>query len=312
MHRLALAGETAVRINGVGEVSLRDALLKHCEITTVSASLFKEVAERSGDDELKGFLGNDKHAERQRFLWGRQFIDLLYAYPQVRFNATELSTLLNRLQPRFYSLASSPWAHPREAHLTVGVVRYSRTGRLRTGVASGFLANRADSGHVPVFVQRSATFRLPSDPAVPIIMIGPGTGIAPFRGFLHERRMQGGRGKNWLFFGEQHAATDFYYREELLTWQREGVLTRLDVAFSRDQPEKRYVQHCMLEQGATLWAWIQEGASLYVCGDAQRMAKDVDTTLRQIVMRYGGFSEDNTRAYLTQLASEKRYLRDVY
>jgi sulfite reductase (NADPH) flavoprotein alpha-component len=309
---LALQGETVVNVAGVGERLLKEALLAHYEIVAVSHDLVQAIAERSRDSALLGLVADSKNGELKRFLWGRQFVDLLHLYPRVRFTAVELLAFLRKLQPRFYSIASSPLAHPGEAHLTVRVVRYDCAGRTRKGTASTFLAERVGKNLVSVFVRKSPTFHLPADLDTPIIMIGPGTGVAPFRGFLHDRHRRGARGKNWLFFGEQHAATDFYYRDELAAFQHAGVLTRLDVAFSRDQQEKVYVQHRLLERGAEVWAWLQDGASVYVCGDASRMAKDVDTALRQVVRQHGGRSEDNARMYLQQLTAEKRYLRDVY
>ncbi len=312
MNRLALSDDTLVTVERVGEMALREALLTHYEIATLSRDMLHVIAERSGATALARLFVDEHEAELQRFLWGRQLIDLLHAYPRVSLSANELLLHLKRLQPRLYSIASSPTAHPTEVHLTVRVVRYSCEGRVRKGVASTFLADRAREGVVPVFVQRSPSFHPPADPTVPMIMIGPGSGVAPFRGFLHDRQWRGAGGRNWLFFGEHHRDSDFYYQEELTAFQRAGVLTRLDVAFSRDQDEKVYVQHRILEHGAEVWRWLQDGASVYVCGDATHMAKDVDTALRQVTMRHGGLSEDHAWLYLQQLATEKRYLRDVY
>ena len=219
--------------------------------------------------------------------------------------------MLKRLQPRQYSISSSPKTSPDEVQLTVSVVRFeTETGLSRGGVCSTFLAEGA--GDVPIYLQKSSHFRPPVDPAAPMIMIGPGTGIAPFRGFLHDRRADGHTGRNWLFFGEQHAATDFYYRDEITDWQRDGFLNRLDLAFSRDQADKIYVQDRMREQGAELWRWLQEGAHLYVCGDASRMAKDVDRALRDIAVAHGGLSAEASDALIRKLGADKRYVRDVY
>jgi sulfite reductase (NADPH) flavoprotein alpha-component len=210
-----------------------------------------------------------------------------------------------------YSISSSPKVYPDQVHLTVSTVRYG--GALaRGGVCSTFMADRAKELAVPIFVQRSAHFRPPKNPDAPLIMVGPGTGIAPFIAFLQERQATAAKGNNWLFFGEQHAATDFYYREQLETLQKEGVLNRLDTAFSRDQTEKIYVQHRMLEQGEQLWHWLQQGAHFCVCGDASRMAKDVDTALKSIVQTHGHMSEQAAADYVAKLAQEKRYVRDVY
>jgi sulfite reductase (NADPH) flavoprotein alpha-component len=218
--------------------------------------------------------------------------------------------------PRLYSIASSLLAHPGEVHLCVAVVRYDTHGRPKKGLASGFLADHAGlfAKTVPVYVQPSRHFRLPADGSVDIIMCGPGAGIAPFRAFLEHRIAQGATGRNWLFFGEQHSGTDFLYGKELQAWHRQGVLQRLDLAFSRDQAHKVYVQHRMLEQAAQLWEWLQKGAYFYVCGDARHMAKDVHHTLIQIAREQGGLSDTAAAEYVnvTLMKTEKRYLRDIY
>lgn len=238
------------------------------------------------------------------------------ALPAAGHSAAELVAPLRKLQPRLYSIASSPKAHPGEVHLTVGVVRYEVEGRGRKGVCSTFLADfdsRVGNQPVaPVFIHKSSHFRLPADTTKPVIMVGPGTGIAPFRSFLQERRATGAKGKNWLFFGDQKKSTDFLYQDELSTMFHEGHLTRLDLAFSRDQEEKTYVQHRMLENAAELWSWFQEGASFYVCGDAQRMAKDVESALLTVASQAGGYSEEAASEWLATLKRDKRYLRDVY
>lgn len=236
------------------------------------------------------------------------FLTLL---PSGRLSPGDLVKPLRRLQPRLYSISSSPKAHPGEVHLTVGIVRYELEGRLRKGACSTFLAERS-GGTVPVFIHHSPSFRLPRDPATPVIMVGPGTGIAPFRAFLEERRAIGAAGPNWLFFGDQRASSDFLYREELEAMRSDGFLNRLDTAFSRDQAEKIYVQHRMLEHAVELWRWLEEGACLYVCGDAKRMAKDVDATLHEIARQEGSHTEDSARECVARLKKEKRYLRDVY
>jgi sulfite reductase (NADPH) flavoprotein alpha-component len=219
---------------------------------------------------------------------------------------------LSVLQPRLYSIASSPKLTPGRVHLTVAAVRYQKHGRLRKGIASIFLAERvAKDATVPVFVQPAHDFGLPASDDAPIIMIGPGTGVAPFRAFLQERRARGARGRNWLFFGDQHRTSDFLYEEEFAGYQRDGLLARLDVAFSRDQAERIYVQHRMRERSAELWSWLQEGAHLFVCG-AQPMARDVDQALAAIIARQGAMSVGAAKAYLATLSREKRYQRDVY
>jgi sulfite reductase (NADPH) flavoprotein alpha-component len=227
--------------------------------------------------------------------------------------AAEFVALLKPLAPRLYSIASSPKAHAGQVHLTVSIVRYESFGRARKGLASTFLADRAGGeASVPVFIQASHGFRLPVNGSLPIIMVGPGTGVAPFRAFLHERRAAAAPGKNWLFFGEQRAAADFYYRDELEIMFSDGHLTKLCTAFSRDQAEKIYVQHRMLEHAAELWSWLQDGAHFYVCGDASRMAKDVDDALHKIIETAGGKSADDAKAYVAKMKAEKRYQRDVY
>jgi sulfite reductase (NADPH) flavoprotein alpha-component len=237
----------------------------------------------------------------------------LVSPPQGGVAARELVAPLRKLPPRLYSISSSPKAHPGEVHLTVAVVRYEVDGRRRKGVCSTFLADRVSGdGRVPVFVHTSPHFRLPADPSRPVLMVGPGTGIAPFRAFLEERRAIGAPGKNWLFFGDQRAATDFLYREELEQMGKDGFLTRVDLAFSRDQAEKIYVQDRLREHAGEVWAWLQDGAFFYVCGDAQRMAKDVDTALHEVAQKAGGLSAEAAADYIKQLKSEKRYLRDVY
>jgi sulfite reductase (NADPH) flavoprotein alpha-component len=222
--------------------------------------------------------------------------------------------LLKRLQPRLYSISSSPKAHAGQVHLTVGAVRYDHANRARKGVCSTFLADRAQPGttKVGVFVHSNTSFRPPANGELPAIMVGPGTGIAPFRAFLHERKATGAKGKNWLLFGDQRAATDFLYRDELAALMHDGVLTRLDTAFSRDQAEKLYVQQRMLENAAELYAWLEAGAHFYVCGDASRMAKDVDATLHQVIERAGSKTADQAAAYVQSLKAAKRYARDVY
>lgn len=220
---------------------------------------------------------------------------------------------MGRLQPRQYSISSSPLTDPHLVSLTVSVVRYeSVRGRPRQGVCSPFLADAEPGTPVPVRVHRTPHFRPPADPATPAVMVGPGTGIAPFMGFLEDRRARGHRAPNWLFFGEQHRATDFYYEEELAAFLADGTLTRLDTAFSRDQRAKVYVQDRMREHGALLWSWLQDGAHFYVCGEASRMAKDVDRTLRETATVHGGLDEPEATSYVKQLAADRRYVRDVY
>ena len=260
-------------------------------------------------------LDAEHKKELQEWLYGRQLVDVLLQFP-INCTAAELIQHLKRIQPRLYSISSSLKVTPNQVHLTVSAVRYTRYNdgkkAMRKGVASTFLADRAEGVQVPVFVQPSKHFHVPEDGNTPLIMIGPGTGVAPFRAFLQERQARGDKGKNWLFFGEQHQATDFYYRDELLQFKQDGLLTELSLAFSRDQAQKIYVQDRMRERGQQIWEWLEEGAYFCVCGDANRMAKDVDQALRDIIQQYGKFDEADTVNYMRKLNMNKRYLRDVY
>jgi sulfite reductase (NADPH) flavoprotein alpha-component len=306
-----LSADEPVQVAGAGDMRLADALGKHYEIARPGADALAFIAARSSNGELRDLLTPERKGDLKQWLWGQQLADVLHEFP-VRLTATELTGMLKRLQPRLYSIASSPKAHPGEVHLTVAAVRYSNGRRHRKGVSSTFLADRANEADVPVFVQKSAHYRPPHHADTPMIMVGPGTGIAPFRSFLHERQARGDCGRNWLFFGEQHAATDFYYRDELEAMRDSGFLTRLDVAFSRDQADKIYVQDRMREQGAQLWSWLEDGAHFYVCGDANRMARDVDTALKDVIATHGGMSNEKAAEYVSRLSREKRYARDVY
>ncbi|QDQ89409.1 molybdopterin-dependent oxidoreductase [Rhodococcus sp. WB9] len=303
--------DTPVTLPDLPEMTLREALRTKLEITKVTPELLRFVQSRTQDTELARLLRPQNKIALQQWLWGRQSMDVLAEYG-VEADADEWLSVLKRLQPRLYSISSSPKVDPGEVQLTVSAVRYNHEGKNRSGVCSTFLADHCDEADVPIFVQKSAHFRPPQAADAPMIMVGPGTGIAPFRGFLHERRELGHTGKNWMFFGEQHEATDFYYREEMEAMHRDGFLTHLDAAFSRDQRQKIYVQDRIREHGAKLWGWMQEGASLYVCGDASRMAKDVDETIREVVRTHGRLDEEDAELYMKQLATDKRYVRDVY
>ncbi|MFC8145838.1 molybdopterin-dependent oxidoreductase [Streptomyces paradoxus] len=304
---------SAVVVDGVGEVPFGEALHRHLDITRITPDLLRFVAERARDKhELRRLLRPDNKDGLAQWSWGRQAVDVLAEYA-VRAGAEEWAGVLRRLQPRLYSISSSPLADPHRVSLTVSVVRYENLhGRARAGVCSPYLADAEQDTEVPVFVQRSPHFRPPADASTPMVMVGPGTGVAPFIGFLQERRALGHHAPNWLFFGEQHRATDFYYEDELTALRDEGTLTRLDTAFSRDQRNKVYVQDRMREHGPELWHWLHDGARFYVCGDASRMAKDVDRALRDIAVAHGGLGEAEATAYLKQLAADKRYVRDVY
>ncbi len=296
------------------EKSLHSALIENYEICRPSLEALQFIAERSKSDELKKLLGADHKEQLQQWLYGRQLVDILQEFP-IRATVDEFIALLKRMQPRLYSIASSSKAQPNRVDLTVSAVRYTRfrdSKKIRKGVASTFLADRASDIPVPIFVQPSKHFHVPENGDTPLIMVGPGTGVAPFRGFLQERQARGDAGKNWLFFGEQHAATDFYYQDELQQFQKDGVLNELSLAFSRDQSQKIYVQDRMRERGEELWNWLEAGAYFCVCGDASRMAKDVDQALRDIIQQYGKFDEAETVNYIRKLNMDKRYLRDVY
>jgi len=309
---LGFTGSEPVKVNGADAI-LQTALETHLQIHQLSSGLLQFWSDRSGSSELKELLTPEKKADLDKFLYGRDILDLAQRYPIKGLSAQEFADQLRKLQPRLYSISSSPKAHPGQVHLTVGVVRYDVDGRWRKGVCSNFLTELSDpEARVPVYIQVSHGFRLPTDPSIPVIMIGPGTGIAPFRAFLYERRADQAPGKNWLFFGDQQRACDFLYEEQLLQFQQEGYLNRLDLAFSRDQKEKTYVQHRMLENSALFWEWLQNGAYVYVCGDAKRMARDVDNALRKLIRKEGGKTAEEAVEYVSALKTAKRYQRDVY
>ncbi|MEM7425312.1 MAG: sulfite reductase subunit alpha [Pseudomonadota bacterium] len=295
------------------DMPLGEALRTHFEIMTPSRDMIREVAARADDDPLNYVLANGDKEALEAFMWGRDALDLLNLADKVSVSAEEFVSWLKPLQHRAYSISSSPKAHPGEVHLTVAAVRWRNFGRDHKGVCSTYLADRvSEDGEVPVFVLPNKSFRVPADDDAPVIMVGPGTGIAPFRAFLEERRERGAAGRNWLFFGDQHRALDFIYEEEISAMNEDGLLGRLDLAFSRDQKEKIYVQSRMHENARELFSWLEDGGHFYVCGDATRMARDVDTALHEIVASEGGYSDDDARDYISSLKREKRYLRDVY
>lgn len=312
VNALDAAGTETVTTPQGSRVSLYEALLKHFTITKPSDSLLelltKSAKDASDREKLKAMLDGDGAPP------GIEVLDLLTQYKSARISVEDFVGALSPLSPRLYSISSSPRTTPNEVHLTVGIVRFlNSANRQCQGVASTYLAERVKAGNqVRVFVHKSSHFGLPKDPRVPIIMVGPGTGVAPFRSFLYERRAIGAECKNWLFFGDQRQEQDFLYRDELESFQKDGLLTRLDLAFSRDQSEKIYVQHRMLENGPELWRWLQEGAYFYVCGDAKRMAHDVDSALKKIVQEQGGMSPDSAKAYVAEMTTAGRYQRDVY
>ncbi|WHS98394.1 MAG: assimilatory sulfite reductase (NADPH) [Pantoea stewartii] len=293
--------------------SLGDLLTYQFEISEPSRKLIEWVGQNTTNQELRHVLQHDDKDALGVWLWGKDTLDLLQLELTRSLSVPEFVALLRPLQHRAYSISSSSKAHPNQVHLTIAAVRYHSGGRNRSGVCSTYLAERVRRGEKPaIFISPNKSFRVPANGNAPMIMVGPGTGIAPFRAFLQERQVTGAQGKNWLFFGDQHQEHDFIYREELTAWHESGLLTRLDLAFSRDQDKKVYVQNRMLEQGAELYAWLQEGGYFYVCGDASRMAKDVDNALYEIVRQFGGLSSERAADYIDQLKKEKRYLRDVY
>lgn len=305
-----LSGEEQIQV-GEENLTLKDALINRLACTVLSKiqiKKFNEIAKESKLEDLLQPANRDAFAD---YLWGRELIDLFLEFPQQGISADELVGLLRPMPPRLYSIASSIKAHAEEVHLTVAIVRYDSYGRKREGVCSSYLADRVGES-IPCYFHPNKNFKLPEDSTTPVIMVGPGTGIAPFRAFIEERRAIGAGGKNWLFFGDRSSKTDYLYGDEWEQYRKDGLLTDLDLAWSRDQAEKEYVQHKMLAKGKELFSWLQEGATFYVCGDASRMAKDVDSALRQIAQSEGAMSEDDANAWVKSLQKEKRYLKDVY
>lgn len=299
--------------------TLRQALLKDYIVNRANRKVVSGLAQRIPQGEQRNRLMEilDNSDLLCAYIDTRDYVDILMDFDEATFESPDsFLAQLTPVTPRLYSIASSLQVHPGEVHLCVAVVRYDTHGRPKKGLASGFLADHADMfvKSIPVYVQESRTFRLPKDNATDIIMVGPGTGIAPFRAFLEQRVADGATGRNWLFFGEQHCATDFLYGEEWLNYQKQGKLHRLDLAFSRDQSYKVYVQNRMIERGQELWNWLQNGAYFYVCGDAKHMAKDVHQALIEIAQKEGGLSADAATEYVnvTLMRTERRYLRDVY
>ena len=290
---------------------LATLLTEAFEISTPSKDLIAAVEARAGDDDLSRLLKTGDREALDAWLWGRDTLDLIRLLPPGALDADGFLGLLKPLQHRAYSISSSPKAHPGAVHLTIAAVRHASHGRARGGVCSTFLADRAN-GMAGIFVSPNKSFRVPQDDTAPMIMVGPGTGIAPFRGFLEERRARGATGRNWLFFGDQRRESDFIYDDELAEMSASGLLTRLDLAFSRDQAEKVYVQTRMRENGKALHAWLEDGGQFYVCGDASRMARDVDQALHEIIATHGAMSPEAATDYVNGLKREKRYLRDVY
>ena len=285
------------------------------KLTRGSVNSYAKIAPEStpGLDFLKSLAGQDNKSRAEEYVWGREFIDLITEHPGGITDPQQLFTVLQRLTPRMYSIASSQAKYADAVHTTVRVVRYHTHNRDRQGLCSGHLGERADTGaKMPIFLHANANFRLPEDTDTPVIMVGPGTGVAPFRAFLEHRQAHGHNGDNWLFFGEQRSASDFLYKDEFQAMQSDGTLTRLDTAFSRDQARKIYVQDRMKENAAELFAWLERGAYFYVCGDASRMAKDVEQTLLDTIANGKNCSPEHAQEYLNELKKQKRYQLDVY
>jgi sulfite reductase (NADPH) flavoprotein alpha-component len=304
----------AVVSDAKGEAATLEEALSHSyEITTITRPFLEKYATFAESRELGRLLQEENRVQLRDFIYGREIIDVIRSYPLPGITADQFVGLLRKLPPRLYSIASSYRANPDEVHLTVGVVRYQSHGRSRKGVATTFLAERVpEDGTVLVYVDGNKNFRLPEDPNTPIIMVGPGTGVAPFRAFLEEREVTEAHGKNWLFFGDRRFHTDFLYQQEWLDYRKNGLLARIDVAFSRDEEKKTYVQHRMLENSYELYAWLEEGAYFYVCGDAECMAPDVHEALLTIVEKEGRVSREKAVEYMRDLQQGRRYQRDVY
>ncbi|MFM9281216.1 assimilatory sulfite reductase (NADPH) flavoprotein subunit [Paenibacillus jiagnxiensis] len=305
--------EESVTLKNGDVLTLRDALMRHYEITVLTKPLLEQAAQLIPDSGISKLLEPGKEQELRSYIEGRDLLDLVQDYSLKGVPASAFTGILRKIPARLYSIASSPKAFPEEVHLTVRTVRYESQGRDRYGVCSVQLAERVQPGDkLPVYVQHNPSFKLPENPDAPVIMIGPGTGVAPFRAFLGEREETGAAGKTWLLYGDQHFSTDFLYQVEWQRWLKEGILTRMDVAFSRDTDRKVYVQHRMLEKSRDLYQWLQEGAYIYVCGDEKKMAHDVHAALGTILEQEGGLSSEQASEYLIRMQQEKRYQRDVY
>jgi sulfite reductase (NADPH) flavoprotein alpha-component len=313
---LGFTGDERVLDHYKVEISLHEALTTRLGIGKLARGSVNQFAKLCGDDVpagLKALIGQENKALAEEYIWGREFVDLAKEYPGIVKQPQELFNILQRLTPRMYSIASSQAAHPDQVHTTVRVVRYNAHGHDRQGIASGHLGERAPVGAtMPIFLHENNAFRLPEDTDAPVIMIGPGTGIAPFRAFLEHRQVLGQKGDNWLFFGEQRSVSDYLYQEQFLGMEKDGVLTKLHTAFSRDQSKKVYVQDRMQENAAELYAWLERGAYFYVCGDASRMAKDVELALLDCIAKGSDGTLESASEYLAAMKKAKRYQRDVY
>ncbi|MCL6570072.1 MAG: assimilatory sulfite reductase (NADPH) flavoprotein subunit [Bacillus sp. (in: Bacteria)] len=306
--------EEMVKVNNQGDVlKLKEALHSYYEITILTKPLLEKVGKLYANEMLQELLQDGNEEQVKAYLDGRDLLDLVRDFGPWSGPAQEFVAILRKLPARLYSIASSLSANPDEVHLTIGTVRFDAYGRERMGVCSIYCAERLQLGDmVPVYIQHNENFKQPKDPNTPVIMVGPGTGVAPFRSFMQDRAEMGAAGKSWLFFGDQHFVTDFLYQTEWQKWLKDGVLTKMDVAFSRDSVEKVYVQHRMLEHSKEIFAWLQEGAYMYICGDEKSMAVDVHHTLLEIIEKEGGMSREEAVEHLAEMQQQKRYQRDVY
>ncbi|MGG0617475.1 assimilatory sulfite reductase (NADPH) flavoprotein subunit [Bacillus altitudinis] len=306
--------EEAVTVHKNGDtLPLKNALTSHFEITVLTKPLLQKIATLTKSESLHALLEEGNEEKLKEYIAGRDLVDAARDFGPFEGTAAEFTSILRKIPARLYSIASSLKANDEEVHLTIGAVRYDAHGRERQGVCSILCAERLQPGDtLPVYIQHNQNFKLPQDPDTPIIMIGPGTGIAPFRSFMQEREEMGANGKSWLFFGDQHFVTDFLYQTEWQKWLKDGVLTKMDVAFSRDTEEKVYVQHQMKKQSKELFEWLEQGAYVYICGDEKHMAHDVHNTLLSIIQEEGAMSKEKAESYLANLQQQKRYQRDVY
>lgn len=307
-------GETVVTINKQGDtLPLKEALTTYFEITLLTKKILQQAVELTESEELRNLLLVENVNQLKEYTTGRDLLDMLRDFGPWNASAGEMVSLLRKMTPRLYSISSSIAANPEEVHLTIGAVRYTAHGRERKGVCSVLVAERLQEGDtLPVFIQPNKHFHLPESLDKDIIMVGPGTGIAPFRSFIQERSVNEATGRSWLFFGDQHSASDFLYQDELENYQKDGVLTRLETAFSRDSEQKVYVQHKMLENSKELFEWLDNGAYFYICGDKERMAKDVHNALISVIEKEGVMTRDSAEAYLNDMQKQGRYQRDVY
>jgi sulfite reductase (NADPH) flavoprotein alpha-component len=314
LHALGYSGDERVLDHYKVEISLEEALRTRLSIGKLARGSVGQYAKLAPENEgLKAMTGPENRPRAEEYCWGREFVDLAVDFPGVIAQPQQLFNVLQRLTPRMYSISSSQKAHPNRVHVTVRVIRYDSHGRSRQGVASGHLGDRAPEGStMPIFLHSNASFRLPEDTTAPVIMIGPGTGIAPFRAFLEERRETGQAGDNWLFFGEQRQKLDFLYQDEFEGMLKDGTLKHLDTAFSRDQPQKIYVQDRIQEKAKEVYEWLERGAYFYVCGDATRMAKDVELALLDAIAKGSNCTLEHAQEYLAAMKKQKRYQRDVY